>query len=81
MARHATARRTFRAVAEHSNTRAQTRLVCLQDHTARRWAARRPNLPVDILIDFLQDPDLAGDGAANPSLPVEVMERMIASCH
>ncbi|MEU7524244.1 hypothetical protein AB0A74_00760 [Saccharothrix sp. NPDC042600] len=79
MARHATARRTYRAVAEHPNTRADTLLLCLEDPTARRWAARHPNLPPDILINLLEDPDLAGDAAANPSLPVEAMERLITT--
>ncbi|GAA0251163.1 hypothetical protein GCM10010492_59340 [Saccharothrix mutabilis subsp. mutabilis] len=45
-------------------------------------ALRGPQAPepaTDILIALLEDPDLAGDAAANPSLPVEVMEWMIAA--
>jgi hypothetical protein len=77
MARNATARRTYRAVAEHPNTRAETLLLCLGDDTARRWAAEHPNLPTDVLVALVDDPDLARHAAANPSLPVEVMERLI----
>ncbi|WP_447007376.1 hypothetical protein ACRAKI_13290 [Saccharothrix isguenensis] len=77
MAGNATARRTYRAVAEHPNTRAETLLLCLGDDTARRWAAEHPNLPTDVLVALVDDPDLAGHAAANPSLPVELMERLI----
>ncbi|MBB5801473.1 hypothetical protein F4560_001241 [Saccharothrix ecbatanensis] len=77
MARNATARRTYRAVAEHPNTRAETLLLCLGDDAARRWAAEHPNLPTDVLVALVDDPDLARHAAANPSLPVEVMERLI----
>jgi len=79
MARNATARRTYRAVAEHPNTRGETLLLCLGDDVARRWAAAHPNLPADVLIGLVEDPSLAGCAAANPSLPVEVMERLIAA--
>ncbi|MER7859985.1 hypothetical protein ABTX61_12835 [Amycolatopsis japonica] len=79
MARNATARRTYRAVAEHPNTRGETLLLCLGDDVARRWAAAHPNLPADVLIGLVEDPNLAGCAAANPSLPVEVMERLIAA--
>ncbi|MFE5504129.1 hypothetical protein ACFQ73_16320 [Amycolatopsis japonica] len=79
MARNATARRTYRAVAEHPNTRGETLLLCLGDDVARRWAAAHPNLPADVLIELVEDPSLAGCAAANPSLPVEVMERLIAA--
>ncbi|GHH08804.1 hypothetical protein [Amycolatopsis oliviviridis] len=78
MARNATARRTYRAVAEHPNTRAETLLLCLGDDIARRWAAEHPNLPADILIGLLNDPDLARHAAANPALPIETMESLIA---
>jgi hypothetical protein len=77
MARNATARRTYRAVAEHPNTRAETLLLCLGDDVARRRAAEHPNLPIDVLVALVDDPDLARHAAANPSLPVEVMERLI----
>ncbi|WP_125797350.1 hypothetical protein [Amycolatopsis sp. WAC 01376] len=79
MACNATARRTYRAVAEHSNTRAETLLLCLGDDTARRWAAEHPNLPTDILIKLANDPDLARHAAANPVLPTEVMESLTAA--
>ncbi|UMP02490.1 hypothetical protein [Amycolatopsis sp. EV170708-02-1] len=79
MARDATARRTYRAVAEHPNTRGETLLICLADDVARRWAAAHPNLPADVLLGLVEDPGLAGYAAANPSLPVEVMERLIAA--
>ncbi|MFI7117859.1 hypothetical protein [Amycolatopsis sp. NPDC049868] len=79
MTRNATARRTYRAVAEHVNTRGETLLLCLGDDVARRWAAAHPNLPADVLAGLLEDPSLAGCAAANPSLPVEVMERLIAA--
>jgi uncharacterized protein (DUF2336 family) len=75
MARNATTHRTYRAVAEHPNTRAETLLLCLSDESARRWAAGHPNLPAVVLINLLEDPDLARHAAANPSLPAEVMER------
>ncbi|MFD5248041.1 hypothetical protein ACFWIW_26115 [Amycolatopsis sp. NPDC058340] len=80
MACHATARRVYRAVAEHPNTRAETLLLCLGDDTARRWAAEHPNLPTDILIELVDDPELARHAAANPALPIEVMESLIAAC-
>ncbi|WP_051773275.1 variant leucine-rich repeat-containing protein [Saccharothrix sp. NRRL B-16314] len=79
MARNATARRTYRAIAEHPNTRAETLLLCLEDDDARRSAAEHPNLPTDVLVGLLQDPSLAEPAAANPSLPVEVMEGLIAA--
>ncbi|MFJ8916341.1 hypothetical protein [Amycolatopsis sp. NPDC102389] len=79
MACNATARRVYRAVAEHPNTRAETLLLCLRDDTARRWAAEHPNLPADILIELVNDPDLARHAAANPALPVAVMESLIAT--
>lgn len=79
MACNATARRAYRAVAEHPNTRAETLLLCLGDDIARRWAAEHPNLPTDILIELVNDPDLARHAAANPALPIEVMESLIAT--
>ncbi len=79
MACHATARRVYRAVAAHPNTRAETLLLCLGDDTARRWAAEHPNLPTDILIDLVNDPNLARHAAANPALPIEAMESLIAA--
>ncbi|RSM75756.1 hypothetical protein DL991_27160 [Amycolatopsis sp. WAC 01375] len=79
MACHATARRVYRAVAEHPNTRAETLLLCLGDDTARQWAAEHPNLPTRALIDLVNDPDLARHAAANPALPIEVMESLIAT--
>lgn len=79
MARNATARRTYRAVAEHPNAQAETLLLCLADDDARRWAAAHPNLPADVLAGLLHDPDLAEYAAANPSLPVEAMARLIAA--
>ncbi|MEV4601324.1 hypothetical protein AB0K15_28475 [Amycolatopsis sp. NPDC049253] len=79
VARNATARRTYRAIAEHPNTRAETLLLCLGDDVARRGAAEHPNLPTDVLIELVEDPSLARHAVANPSLPVEVMERLIAA--
>jgi hypothetical protein len=52
-------------------------LLCPGDDTARRWAVEHPNLPTDVLVALVDDPDLARRAAANPSLPVEVMERLI----
>ncbi|WP_340682623.1 hypothetical protein LCL61_28675 [Amycolatopsis coloradensis] len=81
MACNATARRVYRAVAEHPNAHAETLLLCLGDDVARRWAAEHPNLPTDILVELVNDPDLARHAAANPALPIKVMESLIATNH
>ncbi len=69
--------RTFREVAGHPGASAATLLLCLRDERGRA-AARHPNLPADVLLDLLAGPATAEAAAANPSLPVSEMAKLLS---
>lgn len=62
-------------IAQHPNASGATLVRCLENEKAREHAAKHPNLPVDRIVDLLHDEPFAA--AANPSLPVSVMERLV----
>ncbi|GAA2558351.1 DUF2336 domain-containing protein [Winogradskya consettensis] len=53
------------------------RLAADPDIAVRREVARHPNLPVAFLITLLADEHVGEDAAANPSLPVADMTRLL----
>ncbi|WP_254710899.1 hypothetical protein [Streptomyces lunaelactis] len=53
------------------------RLTRDQDRSVRAAAARHPRLPPDRLLALLDDDELAACAAANPTLPVPVMRRLL----
>ncbi|MFK0254008.1 hypothetical protein [Streptomyces sp. NPDC090445] len=73
-------RRVFREVAVHRNATAAALLPCLDDDRARPAAAAHPALPVPVVVGLLgdTDPTVARSAAANPSLPRDAMERLVA---
>ena len=52
-------------------------LLCLEDAQARYLAAAHPCLPVARIVELLGSAFTAGAAAANPSLPVRVMEELV----
>jgi hypothetical protein len=72
-------RRALREIARHPNATAQALLACLADTRARPLAAGHPALPPPTIVELLADDDgtVAAAAAANPSLPPEVMGRLL----
>ncbi|MFI6100079.1 hypothetical protein ACIA8G_31400 [Lentzea sp. NPDC051213] len=78
MAEHAEAEeKTYRAIARHPQARGETLLLCLHDPQARHLAACHPNLPPPMIVELLASEFTARPAAANPSLPVSVMEELL----
>jgi hypothetical protein len=71
--------KAFREIARHRNATAAALLACLTDPQARPWAARHSALPPAVIIALLddEDPHVAEQAAANPSLPLPVMTELI----
>lgn len=69
----------LRAVARHPAAPAGALEACLDDERTRPSAARHPNLPVRTIVGLLADEDrqVVEAAAANPSLPVGVMEKQL----
>ncbi|WP_327730547.1 hypothetical protein OG250_36165 [Streptomyces sp. NBC_00487] len=79
LSRHAPpARKAFREIARHPHATAPALLACLADERARPLAAGHPALPPQAVTDLLTDtdPQVAEAAAANPSLPLAVMEEL-----
>ncbi|MFE7842336.1 hypothetical protein ACFU53_41640 [Streptomyces sp. NPDC057474] len=72
------ARKAFREIARHPHATAPALLACLADERARLLAAGHPALPPEVITDLLTDTDrqVAEAAAANPSLPLAVMEEL-----
>ncbi|GAB2868848.1 hypothetical protein [Lentzea nigeriaca] len=70
---------TYRAIARHPEALGETLLLCLEDAQARHLAAGHPRLPVPKIVELLGSEFTARAAAANPSLPVAVMENLISS--
>ncbi|GGM96179.1 hypothetical protein GCM10011609_37310 [Lentzea pudingi] len=68
-----------RAVAGHAAVRGETLVLCLEDARARHLAAAHPHLPVGTILELLGIEFTAGAAAANPSLPLRVMEELVSS--
>lgn len=71
--------KVWRAIAGHAAARGETLLLCLEDARARHLAATHPHLPVGTILELLGSEFTAGAAAANPSLPVRVMEELADS--
>lgn len=69
--------KTYRAVARHPAAWGETLLLCLEDAQARHLAAAHPHLPVPAIVELLGSEFTAGAAAANPALPVHVMEDLV----
>ncbi|MEU4131629.1 hypothetical protein [Streptomyces wuyuanensis] len=72
-------RKVLREVARHRAATAGALLVCLADERARRTAAGHPALPSRVVAGLLEDDDwqVVEAAAANPSLPLAVMARLV----
>ncbi|MET8573539.1 hypothetical protein [Streptomyces sp. NPDC005012] len=73
------ARKALRVVARHPAAPAGALEACLDDRQARPLAAGHPRLPVPRILALLDDGDerVVEAAAANPSLPVQEMERLV----
>ncbi|MEU6702829.1 hypothetical protein [Streptomyces wuyuanensis] len=71
--------KVLREVARHRAATAGALLMCLADERARRTAAGHPALPPRVVAGLLEDDDrqVAEAAAANPSLPLAVMARLV----
>lgn len=80
LATHGRSGRVYREIAGHANTSAATLLLCLAYPRALAPAARHPALPPSTIVELLDHPDtdVSDAAAANPSLPVHEMERLVA---
>lgn len=69
----------LRDVAKHPAAPTSAVLECLDVPNARHWAARHPALPGDVVASLLDDPEwtVRAAAAANPSLPVPVIEHLL----
>lgn len=69
-------RKALREIARHPRATAPALLPCLADERFRPLAARHPALPPEVVVELLSDPaaPVAEAAAANPSLPLAVME-------
>ncbi|QFQ96049.1 hypothetical protein F9278_07430 [Streptomyces phaeolivaceus] len=72
-------RKAFREIARHPRATAPALLPCLTDERAAPLAARHPALLPEVVGELLSDPaaPVAEAAAANPSLPLTVMEELI----
>ncbi|MEU5658423.1 hypothetical protein ABZ802_22790 [Streptomyces sp. NPDC047737] len=72
-------RKALRVIAQHPAAPAGALEACLGDRRARVVAARHPRLPVRSIVGLLADDDqeVVEAAAANPSLPVEEMEKRL----
>ncbi|KPC63377.1 hypothetical protein [Streptomyces chattanoogensis] len=72
-------RKALREIARHPNATAASLLACLADKRARGIAAGHPALPPPVIEELLADADsqVAEAAAANPSLPLAVMSRLV----
>ncbi len=81
--------KVLRVIARRADAPAEVLELCLADVRARVIAAAHPNLPAARIVELITagaggetdeadggDIGLAAEAAANPSLPVEVMERL-----
>ncbi|MEU4622411.1 hypothetical protein AB0G04_20890 [Actinoplanes sp. NPDC023801] len=70
--------KVFREIAPRADAPAAALELCLADAQARRIAAAHPALPVDRIVELLDDEDglVAAAAATNPALPVLAMERI-----
>ncbi|MFF7209466.1 hypothetical protein ACFZAU_02890 [Streptomyces sp. NPDC008238] len=73
------ARKALREIARHPHATAAALVACLDDRRARLIAAGHPALPPAVIAELLADDDweVAGAAAANPSLPVAEMTRLV----
>ncbi|MGQ4334576.1 hypothetical protein, partial [Streptomyces hayashii] len=71
--------KAFREIARHPNASSRVLLACLADGRARPVAAGRPALPAPVVVELLDDADpcVVEAAAANPSLPLAVIEDLI----
>ncbi|MET8446078.1 hypothetical protein [Streptomyces sp. NPDC005209] len=71
--------KVLREVAQHDNATPPSLLACLSDERSRRTAAGHPALPSQTVVDLLTDDDwqVAQAAAANPSLPLATMSRLM----
>ncbi|MEV5830312.1 hypothetical protein AB0L25_32580 [Spirillospora sp. NPDC052242] len=69
--------RSFVAMDPDASPEVVERLSHDDDMRVRRAMARSPRLPLGRLLVLLDEPGTAASAAANPALPVEVMERMV----
>ncbi|WP_109005167.1 hypothetical protein [Streptomyces rishiriensis] len=71
--------KALREIARHPHASPRALLACLADARARPVAAGRPALPPPVVVDLLDDPDprVVEAAAANPSLPLAVIEELI----
>lgn len=76
-------RKALREIARHAHAPGPALLACLTDVRARPLAAGHPALPPSVIVDLLADDDrgVVEAAAANPSLPVAVMARLVAGAN
>lgn len=68
------------AIAVHSASPAEALSLCLGGGVAtRRAVARHPNLPPETIVELLAGEETVSEAAANPSLPISVMEDLLSS--
>jgi hypothetical protein len=70
--------KVFREIADRPDAPAEALELCLADARGRPIAAAHPTLPVDRIVELLDDEDdrVAAAAAANPSLPLSAMDRL-----
>ncbi len=71
-------KKAFREIARHRNATAPALLACLAEEQARPIAAGHPALSPPVIAELLTDPDwqVVEAAAANPSLPLAVMDEL-----
>lgn len=69
----------LREIARHPAVEPRTLMLCLGHQAARGYAAAHPSVPGRVLAGLLEDAqrDIVYNAAANPSLPVEAMTRLV----
>ncbi|MFF7768886.1 hypothetical protein ACFZC7_20505 [Streptomyces massasporeus] len=62
---------------EHASADVVVRLLTDPEKRVRRMAAAHPALPVDLVLESCEDPELASHALSNPALPAEVMHQQL----
>lgn len=73
--------KVFRVIARRADADPALLVRCVEEPTARRFAALHPRLPPEIVEELLRDPDeeVAAAAAANPALPGAAMAAVLAA--